>query len=169
MNSPLNPIARILIPALLVVSACIALPASASEQIITLSDGSRIRGEIVGMQGGKYSIKTNSLGLVQVDAERVASISAADAVAAQRQPRAATPASSTSDAVQRIESTLATNPTLLGRILSLESDPDMQAALHDPEVMRAVQSFDLDALMKNPKFQALLSNPRIREIQSGVQ
>jgi hypothetical protein len=41
----------------------------------------------------------------------------------------------------------------------------MQAFPSDPEVIRAVQSFDLEALQNYPKIWALLRNPKVRTIQ----
>jgi hypothetical protein len=34
--------------------------------------------------------------------------------------------------------------------------------------MRAVQSFDLEALRNNPKIQKLMNNTTVRDIQGGV-
>jgi len=57
---------------------------------------------------------------------------------------------------------------MMNSILELQSDPDMQAVLNAPELMQAVQSFDLETLQNNPKIQKLMSNSTIRDIQRDV-
>jgi hypothetical protein len=53
-------------------------------------------------------------------------------------------------------------------ILSLQNDPDVQKILQDPEIMKAVNAGDMDALLSNPKFMKLLENPTIHEIREKV-
>lgn len=135
---------------------------AAAEQLIELNDGTRLRGEVVSLSGGIYTIRSSSLGDVKVAQSRVVSISNGSATGGGVTPSA-------NDAIQSIQSSIATNPGLVSKILRLQSDPEMQAVLSDPEVMRAVQSFDLEALSRNPKIQALMQNPTVREINSGLQ
>ena len=167
MEHSLNRLGLIRVALCALLSTCMALPAWASEQVVTLTDGSRIRGEVVGLQDGRYAIDTAALGRVQVDAASVVSITAAEAAPAQ--PVSPGLQLSAGDAVARVQSMIADNPSLMSQILRLQTDPDMQAALSDPELMSAVQRFDIDALVKHPKFQALLNNPKIRAIQSTVK
>jgi hypothetical protein len=44
----------------------------------------------------------------------------------------------------------------------------MQAVLSDPELMRAIQSFDLEALQNNPKIQQLMNNSTVRKSHRNV-
>jgi Domain of unknown function (DUF4124) len=52
---------------------------------------------------------------------------------------------------------------------ALQNDPDMQALLSDPSIVRAVQAGDIGTLINNPAFMKLLGNPRIREIENKIQ
>lgn len=56
----------------------------------------------------------------------------------------------------------------MNSIRALQNDPDMQAILADPEIMQAVQSFDLTALRNNPKIIKLMQNSKIQSIQGKV-
>jgi len=52
---------------------------------------------------------------------------------------------------------------------ALQNDPEMQALLSDPSIVRAVQAGDIGTLLNNPAFMKLLGNPRVREIENRVQ
>lgn len=66
------------------------------------------------------------------------------------------------DAVTGLQGALLANPSSRDQVMSLQDDPQMQAILNDPALMRAVQSGDLGALMNDPRIQALESNPTVR-------
>jgi hypothetical protein len=134
-----------------------------AERTIELNDGSRIRGEVISLSNGIYTIRTDVLGVIRVSESRVVSIGSERAL----QDKNTTVTGG--DAVQSIQSSIASNPGLISKILQLQSDPEMQAVLSDPEVMRAVQQFDFEALSRNPKIQALMKNPTVKEINSGLQ
>jgi hypothetical protein len=61
------------------------------------------------------------------------------------------------------------NPEIMTMILSLQSNPAIQAILADPAVMRAVSAGDLNALLSHPKFLELLNDPTVREIVKKVE
>lgn len=54
-------------------------------------------------------------------------------------------------------------------IRALQDDPELQALLGDPAMMRAIQTMDIGALMNNPAFMNLLNNPRVRDIGKRMQ
>jgi leucyl aminopeptidase len=57
---------------------------------------------------------------------------------------------------------------VMDKIHSLENDPEFQKILEDPEVMRAVNSGDVAALMANPQFLKLMNNRTVQEITNKV-
>jgi hypothetical protein len=67
-----------------------------------------------------------------------------------------------------MQSSISSDPGMMTSILQLQNDPDMQAVLSDPELMRAIQSFDLQALQNNPKIQKLMRNSTVQNIQGKV-
>ena len=139
---------------------------SCAEQIV-LQDGSTINGEVVSLQSGSYKVKTDSLGVITLQQHQVKSI---------RHGAGSTPppVSSSSmnqasqSAVQALQSSISSDPGMMTNILQLQNDPDMQAVLSDPELMRAIQSFDLQALQNNPKIQKLMRNSTVQSIQGKM-
>ncbi len=49
-------------------------------------------------------------------------------------------------------------------IMSLQSDPQVQAILNDPAIMKAVQEGDYMSLLGNSKIQALESNEHLKQL-----
>ena len=141
--------------------------ALANAEKIVLQDGSTINGEVVSLQSGIYKVKTDSLGVMALQQLQVKSISydtaptwSLDSLDSMKQ--------ASQSAVQSLQSSISSVPGMMSSVLQLQNDPDMQAVLNDPELMRAVQSFDLETLQNNPKIQKLMSNSTIRDIQRDV-
>ncbi|WP_281185372.1 DUF4124 domain-containing protein [Trichlorobacter lovleyi] len=58
---------------------------------------------------------------------------------------------------------------VMEQIRALQNDPEMQALLSNPEVIRAVQAGDYSVLVNHPAFLRLLNNPRVKEIGKRMQ
>jgi PAS domain-containing protein len=58
---------------------------------------------------------------------------------------------------------------VMEQIRALQHDPEMQALLSNPDIIRAVQSGDYSVLVTNPAFLRLLNNPRVQEIGKRMQ
>ncbi|KHD04849.1 hypothetical protein PN36_00975 [Candidatus Thiomargarita nelsonii] len=125
---------------------------------IELTDGSVITGEIVSFSNGIYTIKSNHLGLLKIEDSKVRSIDSGS-----RDSNA-----SFGD-LQGLQNLIMSSPDMMNTIMSLQDDPDFQAALQNPEVMRAVTSGDVNALLSNPLFMKLIENPRMKEIVQEVE
>lgn len=133
---------------------------------IELKDGSRITGEIQSLDKGVYTILSPSLGTVHVAQSNIARIVYSGDV-----PNAAgssTKSTAHDDAVahefQQMQSNLAQDPATVQSIMSLQSDPQIQAILNDPAIMKAIQEGDFTSLLGNPKIQALESNEHVKQL-----
>jgi len=58
---------------------------------------------------------------------------------------------------------------VMEQIRALQNDPEMQALLSNPDIIRAVQSGDYSVLVNNPAFLRLLNNARVKEIGKRMQ
>lgn len=156
MNNPLT----ILIAAGLLGSALYAGHVTAES--IVLNDGSRIQGRILSLTDGHYRVQTESLGVISLRQSEVQNISSGVATDSNT-------AGSSDIPVGSLQSNIVNNAGLMSSVMSLQNDPDMQAVLADPEVMRLVQAMDFAALANHPKIKKLMSNPQIKNIQSQVK
>ena len=116
------------------------------------------------MTGGSYQVQTESMGVITIDKGKILSISQGS------QPAISSDSSMQAgqSAVQNLQTSIASDQGLMTSIRQLQSDPDMQAVLSDPELMRAVQSFDLQTLQNHPKIKKLMNNSNVQSIQQRV-
>jgi hypothetical protein len=125
---------------------------------IELKDGSIITGEVQSLVNGVYTIRTESLGTVKIDDSRVLAI----------RPRgrgALSHASDASSQARSLEERMQADDEVMTKIRSLKDDPSFQKVLEDAELMNAVNTGDVAALMANPKFLQLMQNPVVQDIQ----
>lgn len=71
--------------------------------------------------------------------------------------------------VQDLQEKMLADKDIMALILALRDDPEMQALLNDPAVVKAISQGDTNALTANPRFMQLLNNPRVREIQQLME
>jgi hypothetical protein len=129
-------------------------------QIIELTDGSTITGEVVSLADGVYTIRSDSLGTVKVDAAKIRAIRSGSSSGA---------GAVSSDEVKALTEKMAGDSDIMARILSLQNDPEFKKALEDPAIMKAVSEGDIPALTSNPKFMKLLDNATVKEIGEKVR
>jgi hypothetical protein len=133
---------------------------------IELKDGSRIEGEVQSIENGVYTIRSASLGTVHVAQSNIARIVYSGDVASAAAPSATSPAHDdgvTRD-IQQLQKSLAQDPAAVQSIMSLQSDPQIQAVLSDPAIAKAIQDGDYTSLMSNPKIQALENNEHLKQL-----
>jgi len=155
---------------LLFVVALLIGPGLGAAATLVLKDGAVIHGEIKTLQDEVYTVKTTSLGTVQVRKQDVRTIDhGGEPPSAQSVGLPTNGAATAKPDLQAIQSKVAENPDLISMIQALQDDAEVQAILADPEVMAAVAAGDYAALMNHPKIIALTSNAKVREVIEAAQ
>jgi hypothetical protein len=133
---------------------------------IELKDGSRIQGEVQSIENGVYTIRSSSIGTVHVNQSNIARIVYSGDVPAAKSSTDKTPArnEALSQDVQQLEANLAKDPATMQAIMSLQSDPQIQAVMNDPAIAKAIQEGDYTSLLANPKIQALENDEHLKQI-----
>ena len=133
---------------------------------IELKDGSRIEGEIKGIENGVYTVVSPSLGTLHVAQSNIVRIVYSGDASNAPGSSAKSPArdDAMSRDVQDLQTRLAQDPAAMQSIMSLQNDPQIQAVLSDPVIMKAVQEGDFMSLLTNPKIQALESNEHLKQL-----
>jgi len=146
-----------------------------AEALIRLKDSSQVVGRIDALRDGVYHIKTKSLGVVKVPVAQIESIvfnpkpgELRAAAAAAAKPASPPGAAGGLLDVQWIVQALLSNEQVLGKVEKLAADPQIQAVLDDPEIMKAIEAHDFLSLFTNEKIRALTENPTIKEIGKGI-
>lgn len=127
---------------------------------IEMLDGSTVNGDVVSYSNGRYVIETKSLGTLEIDESTIRSIVPGGVAKLQNDYGAQ---------IQSFQRQISASPALLGAIMDLQADPNLQAALQDPNFMHLIMSGDLEALKNSPRFLVVLDNPAIQEIVRAVQ
>jgi hypothetical protein len=133
---------------------------------IELKDGSRIQGEIQSIENGVYTVVSPSIGTVHVAQSNIVRIVYSGDVsnaAGSSGKSSARDDALTSD-IQQVQTRLAQDPAAMQSIMSLQSDPQIQAILNDPAIVKAIQEGDYMSLLGNPKIQALESNEHLKQL-----
>ena len=133
---------------------------------IELKDGSRIEGEIQGIENGVYTILSPSIGTVHVAQSNIVRIVYSGDVSNAAGSSGKSPARDealTRD-IQQVQTSLAQDPATVQAIMSLQSDPQIQAVLSDPAIAKAIQEGDYTSLLGNAKIQALESNEHLKQL-----
>jgi len=133
---------------------------------IELADGSRLQGEIQGIKDGVYTVLSPSLGVVHVEQSKIVRIVYSGGAANQADASGQSPALDVEATrrMQQLQASLAQDPESMQSILSLQSDPQIQAVLTDPEIVQAIQEGDYTSLLANPKIQALENNEKLQQL-----
>jgi hypothetical protein len=133
---------------------------------IELKDGSRIEGEIKSIDNGVYTVVSPSIGIVHIAQSNIVRIVYGGEVSSATGSSAKPPAHDDALAsdIQQMQTRMAQDPAAMQSIMSLQSDPQIQAVLSDPAIMKAIQEGDYMSLLSNPKIQALQSNEHLKRL-----
>ena len=134
------------------IAAALAGPALAAEPSrITLRDGSTISGEVLSLSGGVYTVRSQTLGTITLRQEDVRTVSSDAPPQVPSQ-------------LDAIEQRMTSDPETMSAISALQDSPEIKALLEDPDVLDALRSGNLQAILSNPKLARLAADPRIQEI-----
>jgi hypothetical protein len=144
---------------LMLLLAMVSFASSAASRI-ELLDGTVINGELLSMANGRYVIQSATLGRVELPQSKIRSI---EPVAGNSAQGAGKPD------FQSIQQQIVASPELMRLVTAMMSDPQIQAAINDPEFMRLVLSGDVDALKSDPRILKLMANPSMQAIIGKMQ
>ena len=138
---------------------------------IELKDGSRIVGDIRGIEHGVYTVYSPSIGTVHVAQSNIARILYGDDASKAAGASGKSPASeaAVTGNIRRLQDRLAQDPATLQSITSLQTDPQLQAVLNDPDIMKAIQDGDFTSLLGNAKIQSLESNAHLKQLVQQLE
>jgi hypothetical protein len=133
---------------------------------IVLKDGSRIEGEIRSIENGVYTVRSPSLGIVHVAQSNIVRIVYSGDLAQATGSSGKSPSRDDGMAreIEQLQTRIVQDPGAMQSIMNLQSDPQIQAILNDPAIMKAIQEGDFASLLGNAKIQALESDARLQQL-----
>lgn len=138
-------------------------------QTITLKDGSQIKGNLVGITNGTYTVHTPTLGDVKVSTSQVSSITTGAPMPVSPNAPAASSNNDFNQKIQSAQNKLMNDPEMMQQVTAMAQDPELMKLLSDPELTQAVMSHDVNAIQSNPKAQALMNNPRMKALMEELR
>lgn len=172
---------------LLLASLLLSAPASglaqdAAPTEVRLTDGTLLRGRVVGADAGKVVVQTDTLGLVEVPVAKLAGIGpaapqAAGATPARRGRKVAssdaaappgTPANAAM-AIKALQADIASDPEVFQAIMRLADDPKIARLVTSPEVLSILASGDLEAAERSDAVRQLTAHPDFRALLETIK
>ena len=149
----------------LLLSLLICTPALAEDiKNITLKDGSVLKGKVVSMANGVYTIATDTVGKIKIEEEKVQSIADGTLTA----DTSALPAN-VAKQMEALQLDIMSDPAMMEQIQALMNNESIMKLIEDPNLMKDLMTMDEATIMGNSNIQQLLNNPQMQNIISTVE
>ena len=135
---------------------------------IELNDGSVIIGKIISFEDGVYTIRSDTVGTINIDESRVRVIRSASA-AKYSEGSTKHSGAQINQQVEVIKKQMMGDEEVMQMILSLHSDPKFQEIMQDPDILNAINSGDIETLKSNQKFLDLLNHEKVGQIKKRLE
>ena len=135
-----------------------------------LKDGSIIKGEVLELNQGVYTVKTE-LGQVSIPDEDILSMSSNEAQAnnpASPQPSTSATNSAIKGQVEQLQGSIMADPEMTAEIQKMMQDPEIMSILSDPKFMNDVLTYDPNRIEANQNTQQLLQKPAIQNLINKI-
>ena len=146
-----------------------------SIKLFTLKDGSRIKGQLISVQGDIYKIQTAQLGEININGEQIVTISAPPEVVnlGQTQNNTSEVQSNTTqefkDQTMHLQQQFSTDPDIMKDIQNIIDDPEMMQFLSDKNFISDMMSYDTEKIKNNPRTEEMMRNPKIQGLINKIQ
>lgn len=170
---------------------------SAELRVFEMQDGTQITGVLLGTDGEAFKVRSKSLGEIRIpmnELKRMNPLKDAHTgnhtqskptlsdYAPTRNSASIPPLSSSSQnqevpspspmnpkLIKTIQDTMMDDPEIMGILHTLQNDPQLMRALQDPEIVKLIQTGDLEAINNHPTFKMLESNKQIQDILNRMR
>ena len=161
-------------------------------RVFEMQDGTKITGVLLGTDGEAFKVRSKSLGEIRIPMNELKRMNPFTEEIAEERPQskptlsdyaptrnsASIPTLSSSSQnqevpspnpmnpklIKTIQDTMMEDPEIMGILHTLQNDPQLMRALQDPEIVKLIQTGDLDAINNHPTFKMLESNKQIQDI-----
>lgn len=136
---------------------------------VELTDGSVINAQVVSSEDGTYTLDAGNLGILKIKASKIRRIEIEDTSGTPAKGTLDTPGPDIKSGIDKVKTRIMSDPEILKIVTDLASDPQIQEITKDPQIIGAVSSGNVQALMSNQKFMELTNHPQIKEINEKLK
>ena len=137
-------------------------PLYAEPKTFSLKDGSVIKGEVLELNNGVYTVQMENANQLTIPDTDIVSMTSGEA------PLIPTPSQNSDPAlvsqVNQLQSDILADPDMLKELETLMKDPEIMGILTDQNFMNDVLSYDPNRIETNQKTQELLGKPAIQTL-----
>lgn len=141
-------------------------------KIITLKGGSTLKGEVIQLKDGIYTLNILDLGRMNVPESDILSITSASASGSQNsQSDESSNQQKTQikSQVNQIQENILSDPGLMMDLQNILNDEEVQSMLSDPALLSDVLSYDPEKIQKNDNVQNLMQNEKMQELMEKIR
>lgn len=141
-------------------------------KVIKLKDGSTLKGEVLQLNNGTYTLQTSNLGEITIDESDILSITSSELSNSLPEKSAAANNAQKAELqkqVQQIQGTILSDGGIMAEIQNMLEDENVKAMLSDPKLLEDVTSFDQKKIEQNANVQNLMNNPKMKELMNKIQ
>ena len=133
-------------------------------KVITLKDGSTLKGQVLELNNQTYKVQTENLGVVSIPEADVVSIQAASAVSTD----SLAGSGDLKNQVNQLQGQIMADPKIIDEIQKLTQDEEVMKILSDENFIKDVMSYDENKIKNNEKVNELMANPQMKELIEKV-
>jgi len=144
-----------------------------TEKIITLKDGSILKGVLLELDAGVYTVKTENLGQVEINESDVLSINVPESIIDEF-PKTNTNQNADITATmdqsqvmiqtQQMQKKLLSDPNLMKDVQNMLSDKKLIELMSDPQLMIDLKSMNKEKIKNNENVQQLINHPQMQNL-----
>jgi len=138
-------------------------------KVIKLKDGSTLKGKVLHLDNGIYTLETSNLGEINIDESDILSITSQELSEKPTTTSNSTQKAELQRQVQQIQGTILSDKEVMTEIQNLLEDDNIKAMLSDPKLLEDVTSFDQQRIEQNTSIQDLMNNPKMRNMMNKIQ
>jgi hypothetical protein len=143
--------------------SCATICFAQTTKVITLKDGSSLKGKVLQLSNGTYTVETSNLGRLNIPESDVLSITPLENDGTSNQQK-----TQMKNQVQAIQGSILSDPALMMELQDIVSDEEVQAMLSDPQLLNDVLSYDQQKIQENDNVQDLMQNEKIQNLMKKI-
>jgi len=158
-----------------ILTICLLSFASAAPKkvkTITLKGGSTLKGEVIQLKDGIYTLEILNIGRMNIPESKILNITSSQAPSSQHSQSDGNKSlqkAQIKNQVDQIQGDILSNPELMIELQNIINDEEIQAMLSDPQLLNDVLSYDPEKIQQNDNAQGLMQNEKIQKLMDKIR
>ena len=141
-------------------------------KIITLKGGSTLKGEVIQLKDGIYTLEILDLGRMNVPESNIQSITSSETPGSQYSQSDGSNSlqkAQVKSQVNQIQKNILSDPGLMIELQNILNDGEVKAMLSDPKLLNDVLSYDPEKIQQNDNVQDLMQNEKMQKLMEKIR